>query len=93
MRDQLEGRPEVEVFLPLWERWSRWKDRKKKVQFPLFPGYCFARFRYGDRLQVLKAFGVVDLVGKGSPSRCPTPRSRRSAAWSRARSASTPILI
>ena len=69
VRDQLEGRPEVEVFLPLWERWSRWKDRKKKVQFPLFPGYCFARFRYGDRLQVLKTFGVVDLVGmKGQPA-------------------------
>jgi transcription antitermination factor NusG len=63
VREQLEGHPEVEVFLPLWERWSRWKDRKQRVQFPLFPGYCFVRFRYGDRLQVLKTFGVVALVG------------------------------
>jgi transcription antitermination factor NusG len=63
VRDQLEGRPGIEVFLPLWERWSRWKDRKKKVQFPLFPGYCFARFDFADRLLVLKAFGAVSLVG------------------------------
>lgn len=70
--DQLDGRPGVEVFLPIWERWSRWKDRKKKVQFPLFPGYCFARFQYGERLLVLKAFGVVDLVGvSGQPEPIP----------------------
>lgn len=72
VRDQLDGRPGVEVFLPLWERWSRWKDRKKKVQFPLFPGYCFARFEYADRLRILKAFGVVDLVGvSGQPEPIP----------------------
>lgn len=72
VREQLEGRPQVEVFLPLWERWSRWKDRKKKVQSPLFPGYCFARFCYADRLLVLKAFGVVGLVGlDGKPEPIP----------------------
>lgn len=62
VRDQLDGRG-VEVFLPLWERLSRWKDRKKKIQSPLFPGYCFARFEWGDRLLVLKAVGVAGLVG------------------------------
>ena len=72
VREQLEGRPRVEVFLPLWERWSRWKDRNKKVQFPLFPGYCFARFHYADRMLVLKTFGVVDLVGvNGKPEPVP----------------------
>ena len=72
VREQLDGRPGIEVFLPLWERWSRWKDRRKKVQFPLFPGYCFARFQYADRLLVLKAFGVVDLVGvRGQPEPIP----------------------
>ena len=65
MHEQLAGRPEIEVFLPLWERRSRWKDRIKRIQVPLFPGYCFARFWYPDRLRVLKAFGVVDLVGLG----------------------------
>ena len=72
VRGQLEGRPGVEVFLPLWERRSRWKDRNKEVQFPLFPGYCFARFRYADRLLVLKTFGVVHLVGvNGKPEPVP----------------------
>lgn len=63
MRDELSGRPGVEPFLPLYHRWSWWGDRTKQVQVPLFPGYCFARFRYADRLAVLKTFGVVGLVG------------------------------
>ena len=29
---------EIECFLPLHEVVSKWKDRFKKVQFPLFPG-------------------------------------------------------
>src|SRR5437773_8124106 len=60
--DQLQTR-EVETFLPTVERWSRWKDRRKKVAFPLFPGYCFVRFSLADRLRVLNVAGVADLVG------------------------------
>jgi transcription antitermination factor NusG len=67
---QLADRPGIEVFLPLWEKRSRWKDRMKRVQVPLFPGYCFARFGPPDRLRVLKAAGVVGLVG---PSGQPEP--------------------
>jgi transcription antitermination factor NusG len=78
VREQLLARPGVEVFLPLWARWSRWKDRKKRVEFPLFPGYCFARLEYGDRLLVLKAVGVVDLLGmNGHPE--PIPESEIAA--------------
>jgi len=62
VRDQLVQR-EIETFLPLYERWSRWKDRRKKVAFPLFPGYCFARFSLTERLRVLNCVGVVQLVG------------------------------
>jgi len=65
VREQLAGHQEVEVFLPLYERRSRWKDRIKKVATPLFPGYCFVRFRRPDRLTVLKTVGVVGLVGLG----------------------------
>ena len=43
VREQLE-RKGYEAFLPTIPRWSRWKDRKKKIDWPLFPGYCFARF-------------------------------------------------
>ena len=65
VRDELASRPGIEPFLPLARRWSRWTDRTKQVEFPLFPGYCFARFRYANRLAVLKTFGVVGLVGIG----------------------------
>jgi transcription antitermination factor NusG len=59
---QLTGRG-VEPFLPLVTRISRWKDRRKKIQIPLFSGYCFARFALSEKLLVLKAVGVVDVVG------------------------------
>lgn len=55
----------IEVFLPLIGRRSRWKDRTVRVQFPLFPGYCFARFAWRDRLRVLTTPGVVEVLGAG----------------------------
>jgi transcription termination/antitermination protein NusG len=71
VRDQLAER-KVEVFLPTITKWSRWKDRKKKVDWPLFPGYCFARFELADRLPILKCDGVVSIVGTdGHPSPIP----------------------
>jgi transcription antitermination factor NusG len=62
VRDQLVER-DVDTFLPLHDTWRQWKDRKKKVELPLFPGYCFARFALVERLRVLNVFGVADLVG------------------------------
>ncbi len=53
----------IEAFLPLTDRRRRWKDRWKTVSFPLFPGYCFARFQYQDRLAVLTAIGVAQILG------------------------------
>ncbi len=53
----------VETFLPLVDHRRRWKDRWKTVSFPLFPGYCFARFPYQERLAVLTAVGVVNILG------------------------------
>ena len=38
VREQLEQK-HIESFLPTVTRWSRWKDRKKKIDWPLFPGY------------------------------------------------------
>ena len=37
VRQELE-RIQVEAFLPTITKWSRWKDRKKKIDWPLFPG-------------------------------------------------------
>ena len=68
VRDQL-AQKHVEVFLPTITKWSRWKDRKKKVDWPLFPGYCFARFDPSDTLPILKCTGVVNIVSfEGKPA-------------------------
>ncbi len=61
VREQLD-RKQVEAFLPTVTRWSRWKDRKKKIDWPLFPGYCFARFDPRDKLSVLTCVGVVNII-------------------------------
>jgi transcription termination/antitermination protein NusG len=61
VRDQLAQRG-YEAFLPTIPKWSRWKDRKKKIDWPLFPGYCFARFDTRERLPILKCTGVVTIV-------------------------------
>ena len=62
VRDQLAAQG-VEPFLPLIERARQWKDRRKLVAFPLFPGYCFARFPASHRVAVLKTTGVVQVLG------------------------------
>jgi transcription antitermination factor NusG len=64
VRDRLV-KQRIEELLPTVVRLSQWKDRKKKVEWPLFSGYCFARFLWQDRLTVLKIPGVVDIVGGG----------------------------
>jgi transcription antitermination factor NusG len=69
VREQLQ-RKRIEAFLPTITKWSRWKDRKKKIDWPLFPGYCFARFDPSNTLPVLKCNGVVNIVsfdGKPAP--------------------------
>ncbi len=62
VRDQLVQRS-IEAFLPLYERWSRWKDRRKQIAFPLFPGYCFVRFPLTERFRILNIVGVAQLIG------------------------------
>lgn len=71
VRQQLEQK-EIDVFLPTVLKWSRWKDRKKQVSWPLFPGYCFAKFDPGQRVAVLKCTGAVSIVSfNGSPAPIP----------------------
>ena len=71
VREQLQQK-QIEAFLPTVTRWSRWKDRKKKIDWPLFPGYCFARFSARDRLPILKCTGVVNIVSiEGEPAAIP----------------------
>jgi len=64
VRDRLAAQG-IEHLLPTVHRLSQWKDRKKEIEAPLFSGYCFARFRWPDRLAVQTVSGVVGLVGGG----------------------------
>jgi len=62
----------VEHFLALYDSVRRWKDRRKKLQLPLFPGYVFVRLALRDRLRVLQVPSVVRLVGfNGTPTALP----------------------
>jgi len=74
VREQLTHK-HIEVFLPTVTRWSRWKDRKKKVDWPLFPGYCFARFNPRERLPVLKCAGVVSIISSEGGEPAPIPET------------------
>jgi transcription antitermination factor NusG len=59
------GHRSVEHLLPLYESVRRWKDRRVRLQLPLFPGYVFVQLALRDRLQVLQIPGVVHLVSFG----------------------------
>lgn len=62
VREQLEQRW-VESFLPVYESVRRWKDRRVRLEMPLFSGYVFVRIAAVNRLHVLQIPGVVRLVG------------------------------
>ena len=55
----------ITTFLPEMERWSRRKDRKKRVFYPIFPGYLFIHTELSveSRLKVIKTRGVVRILG------------------------------
>lgn len=56
----------IEVFLPMREVLSRWKDRKKIIWIPLFPGYIFVHHvnTPENRFRVLNIPGAVRFVGQ-----------------------------
>ena len=54
-----------EEFLPLYNRMSRWSDRTKQIELPLFPGYVFCRFNPVHRMPILTIPGVNAIVGIG----------------------------
>jgi transcription antitermination factor NusG len=69
------GRKGIETFLPSVSRVRQWKDRKKLVDFPLFPGYLFVRIGPGPKefLNVVNTRGSVTLVSlePGVPAAVP----------------------
>lgn len=62
----------LEHFLPLVPQLRYWKDRKKIVNMPIFPGYVFVNIKLSERVRVLQANGVVRFIEfNGSPSPIP----------------------
>lgn len=56
-------------FLPLYSSVRRWKDRRKRLELPLFPGYVFVQMTESNRLDILRLPGIVQLVCfRGKPT-------------------------
>lgn len=54
-----------EVFLPVYDSVRRWKDRKKVLSLPLFPGYVFVRGGVNRKLQIVSTPGVHMILYQG----------------------------
>jgi len=52
----------IECFLPLQKQLRQWKDRKKWVEVPLIPGYCFVHITRKDYDRVLQINHVVSYI-------------------------------
>jgi transcription antitermination factor NusG len=64
-------------FLPLYRSIRRWKDRRKELDMPLFPGYVFVNLNLRDRLGVLRLPGVLQFVTfLGQPATVPDSEIR-----------------
>ena len=65
----------IDAFLPSWKKNSKWQDRTKIIQLPLFPGYLFVHTdnNHVARMTVLKTKGVVRMLGvvPGKPEPVP----------------------
>jgi transcription antitermination factor NusG len=65
----------VESYLPSVKKLRRWKDRNKRVTFPLFPGYLFVHIepRAEEFAKVFSTRGVVNVLGSSQGVPTPVP--------------------
>jgi transcription antitermination factor NusG len=57
---------QIESFLPTYETVRVWKNRQRvKIVLPLFPTYLFVRIETRERVRVLQAPGVLQIIGNG----------------------------
>jgi transcription antitermination factor NusG len=56
----------IENYLPAFREVHEWKDRKRLVELPVFPGYLFACIADSReaRLAILRIEGVVNILGQ-----------------------------
>jgi len=68
-------RKDIETYLPTVQRHRQWKDRRKLLSFPLFPGYLFVNIcpEPHSLLNVLKTTGAVRILSapNGKPIAIP----------------------
>lgn len=63
---------QVESFLPLYRSVRYWKDRRKELELPLFPGYVFVRTSIAERRPILQVPGVLQFITcNGQPTPVP----------------------
>jgi transcriptional antiterminator NusG len=57
----------VDVYLPTIREIHRWRDRRKEIEKPIFPGYVFVNMMDtpANRLRVLRSTGTVRILGNG----------------------------
>ena len=54
----------IEAFLPTFRESKTWRNHRRVItEFPLFPGYIFAKIDLSDSLKILSTPGVVYFVG------------------------------
>jgi len=62
---------DIDTYLPVRKILRKWSDRKKLVEFPLFPGYLFVHLPLSDKNRVLQIKGVVRMLGSYMPEAIP----------------------
>ena len=77
--DALAAR-DVEHYLPSYTAVRQWKDRRVKLEMPLFPGYIFVRFPLLEKMKALTVPNVVSLVGS---SRAASEVAEEEVLWIR----------
>jgi transcription antitermination factor NusG len=70
----------IDNFLPAYQEVHQWKQRKKVIAVPLFPGYVFVSLDNSPaaRLTVLQTTGVVRILGNANESE-PVPHEELEA--------------
>lgn len=68
----------VEHYLPCYTSVRQWKDRRVRLEVPLFPGYVFVHLPLAERMKVLTVPNVVSLVG---PGRFPSEVREEELRW------------
>ncbi len=68
----------INTFLPSLKQLSKWKDRNKLIEFPLFPGYLFVQTdnSHTERLAILKTKSVVRILGSATGEPEPVPEEQ-----------------